>query len=275
MDFIQSTASNNEKMLDARPRDFISMIYLCLFVRPWILFLWSHARLWASWSIHGHVSLLQVLSLSAWLALHQLQVWCPQSEAPSQFCLLRQPWFHPWQLPWMWFWTGLIWKTKSGTIEAEQREQFGKDGKGGTRRSARAGIIQQSGTSGVVIRHWLGSWALGFYLEDTFGMCFSGPGLLSLTYSFWSLVGLSQAFGFYLQNPLLFFLYFALFLPWGQARDSIQGPLVSDQLDSIPNLGLNPWFQAKVYKQRVCMSKGRWLISVLHLFLVFFPYILA
>ena len=37
MDFIQSTASNNEKMLDARPRDFISMIYLCLFVRPWIL----------------------------------------------------------------------------------------------------------------------------------------------------------------------------------------------------------------------------------------------
>ena len=63
--------------------------------------LWSHARLWASWSIHGHVSLLQVLSLSAWLALHQLQVWCPQSEAPSQFCLLRQPWFHPWQLPWM------------------------------------------------------------------------------------------------------------------------------------------------------------------------------
>ena len=80
-----------------------------------------------------------------------------------------------------WFWTGLIWKTKSGTIEAEQREQFGKDGKGGTRRSARAGIIQQSGTSGVVIRHWLGSWALGFYLEDTFGMCFSGPGILSLT----------------------------------------------------------------------------------------------
>ena len=27
--------------------------------------LWSHARLWATWSIHGHVSLLQVLSLSA------------------------------------------------------------------------------------------------------------------------------------------------------------------------------------------------------------------
>ena len=53
----------------------------------------------------------------------------------------------------------------------------------------------------------------------------------------------------YLQNPLLFFLYFALFLPWGQARDSIQGPLVSDQLDSIPNLGLNPWLQAKVHKQ--------------------------
>ena len=46
-----------------------------------------------------------------------------------------------------------------------------------------------------------------------------------------------------------FFLYFALFLPWGQARDSIQGPLVSDQLDSIPNLGLNPWLQAKVHKQ--------------------------
>ena len=80
-------------------------------------------------------------------------------------------------------------------------------------------------------------------------MCFSGPGILSLTYSFWSLVGLSQAFGFYLQNPLLFFLNIALFLPWGQARDSIQGPLVSDQLDSIPNLGLNPWLQAKVHKQ--------------------------
>ena len=43
MDFIQSTASNNEKMLDARPRDFISMIYLCLFVRPWILSLASLA----------------------------------------------------------------------------------------------------------------------------------------------------------------------------------------------------------------------------------------
>ena len=118
--------------------------------------------------------------------------------------------------------------------------------------SARAGIIQQTETSGVVIRHGLGSWALGFYLEDTFGMCFSGPGILSLTYSFWSLVGLSQAFGFYLQNPLLFILH--CFLPWGQARDSIQGPLVSDQLDSIPNLGLNPWLQAKVHKQRVCFS---------------------
>ena len=77
----------------------------------------------------------------------------------------------------------------------------------------------------------------------------NGPRILSLTYSFCSLVGLSQAFGFYLQNPLLFFLYFALFLPWGQDRDSIQGPLVSDQLDSIPNLGLNPWLQAKVHKQ--------------------------
>ena len=52
----------------------------------------------------------------------------------------------------------------------------------------------------------------------------------------------------------VFFKYFALFLPWGQARDSIQGPLVSDQLDSIPNLGLNPWLQAKVYKQRVCFA---------------------
>ena len=29
----------------------------------------------------------------------------------------------------------------------------------------------------------------------------NGPRILSLTYSFWSLVGLSQAFGFYLQNP--------------------------------------------------------------------------
>ena len=38
---------------------------------------------------------------------------------------------------------------------------------------------------------------------------------------------------------------FALFLPWGQARDSIQGPLVSDQLDSIPNLGLNPWLRLR------------------------------
>ena len=70
----------------------------------------------------------------------------------------------------------------------------------------------------------------------------NGPGILSLTYSFWSLVGLSP-------KPFAIFLYFALFLPWGQARDSIQGPLVSDQLDSIPNLGLNPWLQAKVHKQ--------------------------
>ena len=52
-------------------------------------------------------------------------------------------------------------------------------------------------------------------------------------------------------KPFAVFLNIALFLPWGQARDSIQGPLVSDQLDSIPNLGLNPWLQAKVYKQRV------------------------
>ena len=50
-------------------------------------------------------------------------------------------------------------------------------------------------------------------------------------------------------KPFAVFLNFALFLPWGQARDSIQGPLVSDQLDSIPNLGLNPWLQAKVHKQ--------------------------
>ena len=46
------------------------------------------------------------------------------------------------------------------------------------------------------IRHWLGSWALGFYLEDTFGMCFLGPGILSLTCSFWSHFGISQALGF-------------------------------------------------------------------------------
>ena len=145
-------------------------------------------------------------------------------------------------------------------MEAEQREQFGKDGKGGTRRSARAGIIQQSGTSGVVIRHWLGSWALGFYLEDTFGMCVSGPGILSNIFFLITRWVISSLWILSPKPFAVFFKYFALFLPWGQARDSIQGPLVSDQLDSIPNLGLNPWLQAKVYKQRVLYRLVVWNI---------------
>ena len=228
-------------------------------------------RLWASWSIHGHVSLLQVLSLSAWLALHQLQVWCPQSEAPSQFCLLRQPWFHPWQLPWMWFWTGLIWKTKSGTIEAEQREQFGKDGKGGTRRSARAGIIPAIGN--IRRCHQALVWILGpwFLSWRHFWHVLLGPRDSISNIFFLITRWVISSLWILSPKPFAVFLYFALFLPWGQARDSIQGPLVSDQLDSIPNLGLNPWLQAKVYKQRVCMSKGRWLISVLHFVPCFFP----
>ena len=43
-------------------------------------------------------------------------------------------------------------------------------------------------------------------------------------------------------------------LPWGQSRDSSQGLLASDQLDSIPKSGLNPWLQAKVHKERVSSS---------------------
>ena len=57
------------------------------------------------------------------------------------------------------------------------------------------------------IRHWLGSWALGFYLEDTFGMCFLGPGILSLTCSFWSHFGISQALGFLAQKPFAVIIF--------------------------------------------------------------------